>query len=1475
MYINADDNENPPSGKSRRNTRNIRLRIGSDWYRFLSDSGADVSLVHLSTLRRSVPDALLYDIEPLKLQTASSVAITIKYGVRLKVHVSDEKYSANILKWFYVIDHLPMAGIFGADFLFSDAIDSIGKHMLRFRSETPTEIVRVPQILSNIETNFATLCTDDDVLLLTPHTTKMIRVTIYCDEPYNINFIFYLQCAPRWEKLELLTYDVFYSASHKQYVAMICNPTDFSIELEHNDYLGKLTKKINICDERSPEYYQDLIKSYNKMDPIIFPMRTEEQNGFLDQMRLRSLKDMEEDSDMDEDHCEDDDEEAIMKYFRKCTPEEAVNQVNLSHLTKEQQLQARDMLMSVKKGLALSAYDIGHYKGFKVKIELVPGAPAMQQRKFKFPPKMEKKAKIFFREFEKLGIIKRIEAPKGFVANATFIMKTGKKPRLCLDARCINVSTQGRCTNLGGTNEFINRCAGFQWISSIDISNSFFCLELDDESKGVMNFFGVEAHSFWSYQRLTMGWRNSTSFLQMAFADAISGFEDNAFPFVDDLFICSNGSFDDHIRLCKRIIKKITMEKGFKLSAAKIDIAKKELIIVGQQLTLPRDLRMPMEKRELLLNYGKPENRKALARFLNVTHYFAKFLPRFNESTPRLHELARPSNVWRWDEAADQEFIKAKTIIAESLTLTVYDPNKPIICYSDASKYGLSHFLCQVDEKSGVDRAFQCHSKALSGKDSLLSQHKLEVLALYWMIKSHFQLLSGATKVICKVDARALCYAAFTTNTLSTSFRLALLLSEINASVIHTPATQPVMAACDAFNRSRQIGPDVTPLSPDLTELITSRMTLKDKQEFTPEEVQRMLNYCPTLPDPRPNLKRKQSKPSKKKIFTRTSLNIHHTTADSSTVKERRAMKSARKIPRLCTLAAPDYEYNSDDYDSDFESFEDEDLYEYNCLCSATSAKHARKEFSTQVIYPVQTRGQRRSEEEEKRRTEDEIMNTDDVEDQNNEIRNVDLDDIYRRYSTFPPKSKKTSKDNLSNEDMDEIANNIVSGNNQNENRFHDHYEPVNRPSSPRPALGRNPKAKFINVKIHNTGRITHNDLKQLQECDDEYYVLKNKSYSKIIDDLLYVKGKVFIPAAMSLPLIESFHNIAHESKTALFNKLNEIFNIMNLKQITDSVVSKCFICAVSRKTPHTNKGEILRAMEPRSIFYCDLLSGLGREDGRSTLFLSADCNSLYFTAKYIDSKSGESILDGLIQTVFTYGSPKMIVSDSELCTEKVTNFLQKCNVEHYVASSYNHTTNGLIENKVHRLVEALKKSAKHDKAEHLNENLQIVINSLNNEVHHPARVSAHSLFFDGVEHADPRSPIHYTTRTEDIDWIRDVNRAKKSKLVQNRLSKEYKKWANQEPLEIGEYCMMEDLTIRGRHERTKCPKFTGPLVVIAKRSPMDYTVQSLLPPETTYLRHRNQLIKLIWPKEEYSPGVVKSLEDLIKKKRERDENAS
>jgi hypothetical protein len=103
-------------------------------------------------------------------------------------------------------------------------------------------------------------------------------------------------------------------------------------------------------------------------------------------------------------------------------------------------------------------------------------------------------------------------------------------------------------------------------------------------------------------------------------------------------------------------------------------------------------------------------------RLLVMVNYLSKFAPNLAKATAPLRSLLKNDTEFIWDHVHDRAFSQVKDIITKAPVLGYYDPTKPLILETDASKFGVACCLFQDN------RPIAFASKSLTQTDAIMKK---------------------------------------------------------------------------------------------------------------------------------------------------------------------------------------------------------------------------------------------------------------------------------------------------------------------------------------------------------------------------------------------------------------------------------------------------------------------------------------------------------------------------------------------------------------------------------------------------------------------------------------------------------------------------------------------------------------------------------------------------------------------------------
>jgi hypothetical protein len=319
---------------------------------------------------------------------------------------------------------------------------------------------------------------------------------------------------------------------------------------------------------------------------------------------------------------------------------------------------------------------------------------------------------------------------------------------VCLDARFLNDKIQEvPDSRLPLLRDIIDRLGTFKWISTIDLADSYhqFKLKESDQHKTAFTIDGKQ----YMFTVVPFGLKIMTGHMQKVMEQLLG--ELNVIPFQDDIAIASTNA-DDHIRMVKLVLQKITYEGGLRIRFKKCRFFKTEARVLGTIVSRV-GLQMDPKKIESIVNWPKPVDGKGIQRFMGAANFHREFTHEFARIAAPLDECRNMKKI-EWTEDRINSFEELKKIFQKNILLQHIDWNKKMYLTTDASLVGIGAWIGQINN-DGELMPVICTSKKMNPTQQRWPATKRELYALMWAMKKFRHYLLGR-HFVARVDHKPL-----------------------------------------------------------------------------------------------------------------------------------------------------------------------------------------------------------------------------------------------------------------------------------------------------------------------------------------------------------------------------------------------------------------------------------------------------------------------------------------------------------------------------------------------------------------------------------------------------------------------------------------------------------------------------------------------------------------------------------------------
>jgi len=281
---------------------------------------------------------------------------------------------------------------------------------------------------------------------------------------------------------------------------------------------------------------------------------------------------------------------------------------------------------------SLFSSSLGTAKCTPYEIELSDATPVRSPPYRCSPPKLQ----IFKQMVNELlaqGVLRPSKSP--YASPAFLVPKNSGGMRLVVDYRKVNSKILFDSYPLPTIEQALEQFHGAVVFSVLDLNSAYFQTPLSPRSRRITAFctpFGL-----YEFNKLPMGISIGSQGLSRVvdelFADQKNHF---VFNYLDDLIVYSR-SLEEYARHLCTVLDKL-QNAGFTLNIEKVTLAAPQIKYLGHLLSA-RGVSVLPDRVAAINSYPRPQNLRALRRFLGMVGFYARFIPNFSHCAAPLHDL--------------------------------------------------------------------------------------------------------------------------------------------------------------------------------------------------------------------------------------------------------------------------------------------------------------------------------------------------------------------------------------------------------------------------------------------------------------------------------------------------------------------------------------------------------------------------------------------------------------------------------------------------------------------------------------------------------------------------------------------------------------------------------------------------------------------------------------------------------------------
>lgn len=371
--------------------------------------------------------------------------------------------------------------------------------------------------------------------------------------------------------------------------------------------------------------------------------------------------------------------------------------------------------------------------------------------------------------------------------------KMGLEPRVCVDARALNVRLKPAYERPERMNDLLRRFNGKTWLSSIDLTSGYWQVPLAKEDRKYTGF-GFRGMVY-QFKRVPFGVKTaSAAFIRALHLALGSDVLDYAVIYIDDIVVFSE-TFDQHLKDIASVLSKLKAA-GMTVRRAKSVFCREEVKFLGHRVT-SEGLSPDPDKIEVIKQFPTPRTQRQLRSFLGLSNFFRQHVPSYARIMEDLRGLLSTKKKWCWTPEADVAFKNLKKAFENRVMLSQPDFTLPFVVETDASLAGVAGVLYQM---IGEERKIiSIVSRGLSSAETRFSISEIELLSILFSVTKFREYILGQ-EVTVITDHKALQFLRSSKLTSSRLSRWSLLLQEYHLNIIYRPGVENYF--CDFLSRN-------------------------------------------------------------------------------------------------------------------------------------------------------------------------------------------------------------------------------------------------------------------------------------------------------------------------------------------------------------------------------------------------------------------------------------------------------------------------------------------------------------------------------------------------------------------------------------------------------------------------------------------------------------------------------------------------
>ncbi|KAL7824866.1 hypothetical protein SRHO_G00343640, partial [Serrasalmus rhombeus] len=269
--------------------------------------------------------------------------------------------------------------------------------------------------------------------------------------------------------------------------------------------------------------------------------------------------------------------------------------------------------------------------------------------------------------------------------------------RFCVYYCRLNAVTRTDSYPVLRVDDTLERLAGSDWFSSLDLRSGYWQVPLADTAKEKTDFsIGT---GLWQFTVLPFGLCNVPATFERLMERVLAGVaREKCVVYLDNVLVHA-ARFEAALANLELVLGLIK-EASLSLNPAKCNLLQRRVSFLGHVVS-GEGIATDPNKTAAVRDWPTPRTVRQVRSFLGFTSYYRQFVKGFAEIAAPLHRLTGGSGTkFRWSDEADRAFLTLKEKLCSTPVLAYPIPSGQFVVDTDASDHGLGAVLSQMQDGS-------------------------------------------------------------------------------------------------------------------------------------------------------------------------------------------------------------------------------------------------------------------------------------------------------------------------------------------------------------------------------------------------------------------------------------------------------------------------------------------------------------------------------------------------------------------------------------------------------------------------------------------------------------------------------------------------------------------------------------------------------------------------------------------------------